>query len=423
MSLSGQTIGIISATLTGDVDIGATGPTGPTGANGSNGATGATGPTGSTGSTGPTGPTGPQGPQGDSTAATEAAEEAEVQAGLAAVSAGAAAVSAAASATSAAAAAGSASAAASSASTAISTANAAQDDADTALSRTQYIRTTGSNYTVFTGSNHNNPLLPLVDGGEGIRFYNVAETDIFGDITFSDLRLTINNDGGISQSEGTATLNNLTVNGTVTGIERIVADEDNTDSAFCIPFTADIDTGDNPPLNTRIGLDLSFNFNPFTNTLAVPFITSDLSGNVIGNVTGNVTGNLTGTATNSTNSTIAIDSLNQLFFPTFVSATSGNLPLKVDLSFNYNPSTDVLSTPNLKVENILPSSSTLNVGDATNTSTINIEGNNGCSINIGVASFLNNINVGNNLSNVSIKCITDTAITVFNPLDQMNGSF
>ena len=77
----------------------------------------------------------------------------------------------------------------------------------------------------------------------------------------------------------------------------------------------------------------------------------------------------------------------------------------------------------MKTENILPSSATLNIGDATNTSTINIEGNSGSTINIGVAAFLNNINVGNNLSNVSIKCITDTAITVFNPIDQMNGVF
>jgi len=347
MSLSGQTIGIISATLTGDVDIGATGPTGPTGANGANGANGATGATGPTGSTGPTGPTGPQGIQGDSTAATAAAQAAETQAGLAAVSAGAAAVSAAASAASAVTAASSASAAASSASSAISIANAAQEDAETALSRTQYVRTTNSDYTVFTGSNRDPDAFPVpIEGGAGIRFYNKAVTSIFtGETTFSELRITINNNGNITQDDGTTTLNNLVVNGTVTGIERIKADEDDTNSAFCIPFTADIDTGDNPPLDTRIGLDLSFNFNPFTNTLAVPNITGDLSGNVIGNVTGNVTGNLTGTATNSTNSTIAIDSSNQSFFPTFVSATSGNLPLKVDSSgITYNPSTNILTS-------------------------------------------------------------------------------
>ena len=409
MSLSGQTIGIISATLTGDVDIGATGPTGPTGANGANGANGATGATGPTGSTGPTGPTGPQGIQGDSTAATAAAQAAETQAGLAAVSAGAAAVSAAASAASAVTAASSASAAASSASSAISIANAAQEDAETALSRTQYVRTTNSDYTVFTGSNRDPDAFPVpIEGGAGIRFYNKAVTSIFtGETTFSELRITINNNGNITQDDGTTTLNNLVVNGTVTGIERIKADEDDTNSAFCIPFTADIDTGDNPPLDTRIGLDLSFNFNPFTNTLAVPNITGDLSGN----------------ATNSTNSTIAIDSSNQSFFPTFVSAISGNLPLKVDSSFNYNPSTYVLSTPNLKVENILPISSTLNVGDATNTSTINIEGNAGCSINIGVSSFLNNINIGNNLSAVNITCAPEDAVLFFNPIDQLNGSF
>jgi hypothetical protein len=422
MSLSGITNSIISATLTGDVDIGATGPTGPTGANGSNGATGATGPTG------------PTGPQGDSTAADAAAA-------AAAVSAGAAAVSAAASATSASASAASAAAAASSASSAISIANAAQDDADTALSRTQYVRTTGSDYTVFTGSNRDLDAFPVpIEGGAGIRFYNKAVTNILtGDTTFSELRITIGNNGNITQDSGTTTLNNLEVNGTTTGIERIVADEDNTNSAFCIPFTADIDTGDNPPLNTRIGLDLSFNFNPFTNTLAVPNITGDLSGNVIGNVTGNVTGNLTGTATNSTNSTIATDSSNQSFFPTFVSATSGNLPLKVDSSgITYNPSTNILTstfagnltgnvTGNLignltgnVTGNLL--GTTIDVGN-TSTTTINIEGGTACEINIGVASILNTVNIGNNLSAVNITCAPEDAVLFFNPIDQLNGLF
>jgi hypothetical protein len=489
MSLSGQTVGIISATLTGDVDLGSTGPTGPTGATGANGTNGATGATG---------PTGPQGIQGNSTAAEAAAISSAASAAVSAGSAGAAATAA--------------SASAASASAAATSAAAAAQDADDALARTAYVRTTSSNYTVFTGDNHNNPLLPLTDGGAGIRFYNKAET-LFGVTTFSELRITINNGGDITQTDGLTTLNNLVVNGTTTGIQRIVADVLDTNSQFCIPFTRDITTANITPLDTRIGLDLSFNFNPSTNRLAVPFITSDLSGTAtkvlattsvldsdltipfLSAPTGNVNiltdlqsttltynpftnilkcptfqGDLSGSVTkvlstssvlnsdltipflsaptgnvniltdssfnfNPFTNTLTVDNLNGKasnvnvtqsstasdFVVPFMSSTSGSAETRCDLSLNFNPSTNVLSTPNLKVENILPSSATLNIGDATNTSTINIEGANGCVINIGIAAFLNTINIGNDYSNVNIKGVANTAIAVFNPIDQMNG--
>jgi hypothetical protein len=488
MSLSGQTVGIISATLTGDVDLGSTGPTGPTGATGANGTNGATGATG---------PTGPQGIQGNSTAAEAAAAASAASAAVSAGSAGAAATAA--------------SASAASASAAATSAAAAAQDADDALARTAYVRTTSSNYTVFTGDNHNNPLLPLTDGGAGIRFYNKAET-LFGVTTFSELRITINNGGDITQTDGLTTLNNLAVNGTTTGIKRIEADVLDTNSQFCIPFTRDITTANITPLDTRMSVDTSFNFNPSTNRLAVPFITSDLSGtatkvlasasvlnsdltipflssgtgnvNILTDIVNGITynpstnilkcvtfeGDLSGSVTkvlstssvlnsdltipflsaptgnvniltdssfnfNPFTNTLTVDNLNGKasnvnvtqsstasdFVVPFMSSTSGSAETRCDLSLNFNPSTNVLSTPNLKVENILPSSATLNIGDATNTSTINIEGNSGSTINIGVAAFLNNINVGNNLSNVSIKCITDTPISVYNPIDQMNG--
>ena len=74
--------------------------------------------------------------------------------------------------------------------------------------------------------------------------------------------------------------------------------------------------------------------------------TVDVSGNL--NVSGNIIGNVTATnATNATNVTIATDSSNQSFFPTFVSSTSGNLPLKVNTGISYNPSTETLDVTNI----------------------------------------------------------------------------
>jgi len=55
--------------------------------------------------------------------------------------------------------------------------------------------------------------------------------------------------------------------------------------------------------------------------------------------------NINGTITNNaTTVTIATDSSNQSFFPTFVSANTGNLPLKVDAGITYNPSTNILTS-------------------------------------------------------------------------------
>jgi hypothetical protein len=350
----------------------------------------------------------PKGDPGDATLAEAAAAAAAISAAASAVSAGAAATSAAAAATS--------------ASSAITIANAAQDDADTALSRTKYVRTTGSNYTVFTGDNRNNPLLPLVDGGAGIRFYNTVET-VFGITTFSDLRVTIGNNGDITQEAGTTTLNDLVVSGTTTGVERLLVDVLDTDSQFCIPFTRDIEIDDVTPLNTRMAVDASYNYNPFTNTLRVPNIVSDLSG--------------------SASKIIAASSVlnNDLPIP-FLSNTTGSVNVLTDIvnGITYNPSTNILKcntfvgdlsgnvvgnlTGNVVgnlTGNVL--GTTINVGNPASTSEINIEGLNGCNINIGIASFLNNVNIGNSTSTVNIRCITDTAITVFNPFDQMNGVF
>ena len=316
-----------------------------------------------------------------------------------------------------------------------SAANAAQNDADTGLSRTAWLRTAPDNFSVFTGDNRNNPLLPLSAGGSGIKFFNKAETDVFGDITFSELKITISNNGTITQTDGTATLNNLVVNGSSTGIERLYISNDESNSQFCIPYTRDIDINDTPPLNTKLGVDGSFNFNPFTSRLSVPFITSDLSG--------------------SASKVLVSSSISTSDLPiAFLSSNTGAVDVLVDIvnGATYKASTNTLTCVNFSGDlsgnvsgnvtgnltgnvtgnltgnvsgnltgNVL--GSTINIGDPTATDEINIEGRNNCNINIGIASFLNNVNIGNATSSVNIRCITDTAITIFNPMDQMNGVF
>ena len=440
----------------------------------------------------------PRGDPGDTTEAEEIANDALAAAEAAEDLAAAADVAAAAAVVTAGTALGVATGAATTAGIALSTANAAQSDADTALSRTQYTRTTNSNYTVFTGDNRNqDPTFPEVyyQGGEGIRFYNKVITIDPFPTSFLQLRLTIGNNGDITQEGGTTTLNDLVV--------KLTTDE--TNSQFCIPYTRDITISDNTPRNTRLGVDASFNFNPFTNTLSVPFITSDLSGTAskvlaassvlnsdlpipfLSNSTGSVdiltdivngitynpsTNNLTcttltGTATNinvsevATNGSFRVPFLgvntgsaalgsdagllynpsnnlltttvsninveevetNSSFRVPFLAVNTGSSSLGSDGGLTYNPSTDILScnvSGNL-TGNVL--GSTINIGDPTATDEINIEGRNNCNINIGIASFLNNVNIGNATSSVNIRCITDTAVTVFNPFDQMNGVF
>jgi hypothetical protein len=54
-----------------------------------------------------------------------------------------------------------------------------------------------------------------------------------------------------------------------------------------------------------------------------------------------------GTSTNATNATnvgVTASSVNASFYPTFVSATTGNLPIAVDSDLTYNPSTNTLAT-------------------------------------------------------------------------------
>jgi hypothetical protein len=56
-------------------------------------------------------------------------------------------------------------------------------------------------------------------------------------------------------------------------------------------------------------------------------------------------------STNSTTSTIIDVSINTTFYPTFVNATSGNLPMNVDSNLTYNPALDTLSVGYINLRN------------------------------------------------------------------------
>ena len=91
------------------------------------------------------------------------------------------------------------------------------------------------------------------------------------------------------------------------------------------------------------------------NTANTNSITIDASNNNIvitdGTTTNTITKNgMSGTITNATNATnvgISSTSTNASYYPTFVSATTGNLPCKVDSDLTYNPYTNILSATNL----------------------------------------------------------------------------
>ena len=87
------------------------------------------------------------------------------------------------------------------------------------------------------------------------------------------------------------------------------------------------------------------------------FVSSNVTGNypnLVGVMTYNPSSNtitantfngaLSGTATNATNTAVTAVSTNAAYYPTFVSATSGNLPQSLNSNLSYNPSTAILTT-------------------------------------------------------------------------------
>jgi hypothetical protein len=120
--------------------------------------------------------------------------------------------------------------------------------------------------------------------------------------------------------------------------------------------------------NRGIQIDSSsFSFNPATDTLTVP----NLNGNASTATLATLATNTTNTSNiNITNNTAT----NATFYPTFVAANSGNQILQVDsTTLQFNPATDTLTVPNVQgnASSATNSVNSVNVGITNNTATNN----------------------------------------------------
>ena len=234
---------------------------------------------------------GEKGDNGNSDAATAAAAAAAASAAVAAASA--------------ASSSGSAAAAASSASSAATQAAEANATAEAVDTRTTHIDVLG--LTTYTTFNRNS--------GSGIDFLTTTDTLP---------RISISNNGTITQSVGTTTLNNLVVNGTMTGnltgsASQVLPSTSILDTDLPIPFLSDT-TGAVTVLTDIVN---GVTYNPSTNLLKCAIFVGDLSGNAT-------------TATDATNATkiLATSSLNnENYNVAFLSAATGNVDILSD-AFN-----------------------------------------------------------------------------------------
>ena len=174
----------------------------------------------------------------------------------------------------------------------------------------------------------------------------------FVSTTTGNLPAKVDSDLNYNPSTNTLTCTNIT--GTCSKI-RVIDTETTTNDNFCIPYSQ-VPSDTFSATDSLLAIDASFNFNPFTNTLNVPNISGTCSD-----------------ATNSTNVAISTDGTNATFYPTFVSTTTGNLPAKVDSDLNYNPSTNTLTCTNITgtCSNATNATNSTNVAiaiDATNAS-------------------------------------------------------
>ncbi len=155
-------------------------------------------------------------------------------------------------------------------------------------------------------------------------------------------------DAGLYYNPSTNTLYATTFNGafsgTVTNSDNIGITDDTTTNATMYPTWVTANTGYLPAKvsSTKIY------FNPSTGILTSTGFSGPLTGNVTGNVSGSsgtCTGNA-GSATYSSASTITDDTTTAAtMYPLWVTANTGNLPLKVSSTkITFNPSTATLTT-------------------------------------------------------------------------------
>jgi hypothetical protein len=145
-------------------------------------------------------------------------------------------------------------------------------------------------------------------------------------------------------SSNTITANtfNGVLSGTATNATNVGITSDNTSGTYYIPFAKTSGTGNKPLFIDDV--TTPFSYNPSTGALTATTFVGALSGNA-------TTATTATTATNATNVGITDTTTTAgTYYPTFVSATTGNVPLRVDSQYlQYNPSTNIFQNPNFLV--------------------------------------------------------------------------
>jgi hypothetical protein len=200
--------------------------------------------------------------------------------------------------------------------------------------------------SLLPNASSNNPTITLTDGtttntidknGYTTRNTSANATHY---INFSDNSTTgtgaIQKTAGISLNPSTNVITATTfsgaLSGTATNATNVALTSDNTSGTYYLPFAKTSGTGNKPLYIDDVTGPLTYN--PSTSTLTATTFSGALSGN----------STTATTATNATNVATTAVSASASYYPTFVSATSGNNAIGVDADLTYNPSTNVMTT-------------------------------------------------------------------------------
>jgi collagen type VII alpha len=186
---------------------------------------------------------------------------------------------------------------------------------------------TANQVSILTTGTTNSTFYPLFAGATSGNDQPRADTDLTYNPGTNTLR-SINFTGNLT---GNVTGNVTGVVDTATVASTVTLEATNTANASHFITFTDSATG-----NEVIRTDTDLTYNPNTNTLSAVTFSGALSGNA----------STASTATNATNVTlIATNSpVSATYYPVFVSAATGNEPIRTDTGLSYNPSTNTLTT-------------------------------------------------------------------------------
>jgi len=209
----------------------------------------------------------------------------------------------------------------------------------TSIGSTTFVGALNGNASTASTAAVANQVSILASSTTNSTFYPLfAQSSSGNDQPRSDINLTYN--------PGTNVLTAVTFAGNLTGnvTGNVTGNADTASVATTVELTAtntanathfitfvDAATG-----NENLRTDSTLTFNPNTNTLS----TSTFAGNLTGNA------DTATTATNATNVTLVATNtpVSASYFPVFVSAATGNEPVRTDTGLTYNPNTNTLTT-------------------------------------------------------------------------------